>query len=116
MDPDTKSLIIAGDQELIIEVLMQLYNSEFNKSTRNNLRKSYKSNQELAEGGIMIEAISEDKELAEADSCLEYLILSFCHSFSLKPKQSAGLLAQGYKFLAQIVAKGLKSNFEPVKL
>ena len=117
LDPDTKSLIIAGDREMIIEVLFQLFTAENGKSglgSANTSKRGYKPTQ-ANEGGIVIESISEEKQLIDAESCLEYLILSFCHSFSLKPKQSAGLLAQGCKFLAHIVAKGLKGDFDPIK-
>ena len=115
LDPDTKSLIIAGDREMLIEVLSQIYTEETGKKFVNASNSSLKplTNHE---GGVMIESINETKELVDAGSCLEYLILSFCRNFSLRPKQGAGLLAQGCKFLAHIVAKGLKGDFEPIKI
>lgn len=114
LDPDTKSLIIAGDTDMIIEVLKQIYNAENIRTSSNASKRGHKPMQ-ATDGGIIIENISENKKLEEAESCLEYLILSFCHNFLLKPKQGAGLLAQGCKFLAHIVVKGLKGDFEPVK-
>jgi hypothetical protein len=66
------------------------------------------------EGGLLIDSIDTDKPLFEADSCLEFLILSFCHNFELVPKQAAGLLVQGNKYLAHIAAKGLRGEFDPV--
>lgn len=115
LDPDTKSLIIGGDREMLIEVLNQLYIAEGYKIPQNMTKKEYKPIQDSG-GGLIIENINEQKTLSESESCLEFLILSFCQSFSLKPKQGAGLLAQGFKFLAHIIAKGLKGDFEPVKM
>lgn len=114
LDPDTKSLIIAGDREMVVEVLTQICEEETGKKIRNSEKQGYKT--VAAEGGVMLENINENKPLSDANSCLEFLILSFCRNFSLRPKQGAGLLAQGCKFLAHIVAKGLKGDFDPVKI
>lgn len=73
-------------------------------------RKSDKS----ASGGLFLDKLSPDKDLSSADSCLEFLILSFCQCFDLKPKQAAGLLTESSKYLAHVVVKGIKSNHEPV--
>ncbi|OMJ86867.1 hypothetical protein SteCoe_11498 [Stentor coeruleus] len=115
LDPDTKSLIIGGDREMLIEVLNQLYEAELIKSPQKSLNKQIKPVQN-SENGLDIDNIDDEKSLEDSESCLEFLILSFCHNFSLKPKQGAGLLAQGCKFLAHIVAKGLKNDFEPVRM
>ncbi|OMJ70384.1 hypothetical protein SteCoe_31656 [Stentor coeruleus] len=115
LDPDTKSLIIGGDREMLIEVLNQLYIAEGYKIPQSITKNPYKPTQ-ASDGGLIIENIDENKSLSETESCLEFLIVSFCHSFSLKPKQGAGLLAQGFKFLAHIIAKGLKGDFDPVKI
>lgn len=115
LDPDTKSLIIGGDREMLIEVMTQLYTAEGFKSPQGTSKRGYKPTQG-SDGGLIIENIDDQKSLMDAESCLEFLLLSFCHNFSLKPKQGAGLLAQGYKFLAHIVAKGLKGDFEPVRM
>jgi hypothetical protein len=61
-----------------------------------------------------IESLDPERPLAEAESSLEFLILSFCHNFNLIPKQAAGLLTQSNKILAHIAAKGLKGDFEPI--
>lgn len=106
LDPDTKSLIIAGDREMLIEVLSQIFEAEHGKPPKSAKQES----------GLVIDSINEQKALFDAESCLEFLILSFCHNFSLKPKQGIGLLAQGCKYLAHIIAKGLKGNFDPVQI
>lgn len=62
-----------------------------------------------------ISLIDHEKSLMDAESCIEFFVLSFTHNFSLTSKQAAGLLAQNCKYLAHITAKGLKGDFEPVK-
>ena len=126
IDPDTKSLIIAGDRDMLTEVLKQLYEAEHERSIKSSrsvreLKEMQdpdkpSKQQEPKEPGLLIESIDERKSLSESESCLEFLILSFVHNFSLKPKQGIGLLAQGCKYLAHIVAKGLKGDFDPVRL
>ena len=64
--------------------------------------------------GVSLDTLDTDKGLFQSDSCVEFLLLSFCSSFDLRPKQAAGLLAQGNKVLTQIVIKGLKGDFDPV--
>ena len=104
-------MIIAGDRDMLIEVLIQIYNSEIGKTSSVKQKK-----EKNTENGVDLDALDEEKTIIEAESCVEFLILSFCHNFYLKPKQGAGLLAQGCKYLAIIIAKGLKGDFEPVKL
>ncbi|CAG9316961.1 unnamed protein product [Blepharisma stoltei] len=116
VDPDTKSLIIAGDRDMLIEVLNQIYNVEVGLKENNENRNYNKPQPSSSEEGLAIDQLNTTKPLFEADTCLEYLIVSLCKDFELKPKQGAGLLAQGYKYLAHIIAKGLKGSFEPVML
>lgn len=66
------------------------------------------------EGGILLDNVNLNSQLIETESILEFLVLSFCKSFKVSPKVSAGLLAQNSTFLAQVIRKGLKRNFEPV--
>jgi hypothetical protein len=118
-------LIIAGDSALIADVLEQLYTEV--RTVQRRVRtatpskrggaptqSSYKKTKVNPDGGILIDSIDTEKPLFEADSCLEFLILSFCHNFSLRPKQAVGLLTQGNKYLSQIVAKGLKGDFDAI--
>ena len=66
------------------------------------------------DGALFIESIAPSKALTATKSCLEFLIVSFSHHFGLKPKQAAGLMTQGGKYLAHILVKGLKGQYEPV--
>ena len=66
------------------------------------------------DGALFIESIEPSKALTATKSCLEFLIVSFSHHFLLKPKQAAGLMTQGGKYLARILVKGLKGQYQPV--
>ena len=66
------------------------------------------------DGALFIESIDSSKPLNSTATCLEFLLVSFSQHFGLKPKQAAGLLTQGGKYLAHIIAKGLRGQYEPV--
>lgn len=61
-----------------------------------------------------IDSVNGSKPLAEAASCLEFLLVSFCQHFALKPKQAAGLLTQDGKYLAYILSRGLKGKHDAI--
>ena len=67
-----------------------------------------------AKPAFSVDSLDASKPLSEAASCLEFLLLSFCQHFSLKPKQAAGLLTQEGKYLAYVLSRGLKGRFEPI--
>ena len=97
---------------MLIDVLKVISEAE-----NDNFKKPRSTNKiTVKENGVAIDSIEDEKPLTDSESCVEYLILSFCHNFSLKAKQGAGLLAQGCKYLAHLIAKGLKGDFEPVRL
>ena len=155
IDADTRSLIVAGDRDMVVEILTQIYNAELSaeqslelqelqdfekdsqaskklnisvdssvprkKQTTSRVKPksidksaSIKNNKKKPDGTLYIESIRADKSLDSADSCLEFLLISFCKNFSLRPKQAAGLLTQGGKYLAYIISKGLKGKFNPI--
>lgn len=66
------------------------------------------------EGGVLLNNLNLNSQLIDTESVLEFLVLSFCKSFKITPKISAGLLAQNSSFLGQLIRKGLKRDFEPV--
>jgi len=55
-----------------------------------------------------------NKDAGGAESMLEFAILIIAQKFKLTPKYSAGLLANSFKLLAQIVIKGLKKDYFPI--
>lgn len=130
VDPDSRSLIVAGDRQIVIEVLKQIFEAEQKalkeskskktasvKSSKRSIKKKEKVGVKRGIGkeALYIEAIDQEKELNECENCLEYLLVSFCKNFSLKPKQAAGLLTQAGKYLDHVVSKGLKGNHQPVQ-
>lgn len=113
VDSDVKSLIVAGDRQMVVEVLTQLHTASSELTPLSSSLNSKKVKM-TEDGGLFIDSIDHEKPLFEAESCLEYLILSFCHNFDLVPKQAAGLMVQGNKYLVHIAAKGLRGDFDPV--
>lgn len=67
-----------------------------------------------AKKAIDIEKVSPKKDLNSIDNCLEFLLVTLSKCFQLQPKQAAGLLTEGSKYLSHIIIKGLKSDFKPV--
>lgn len=55
--------------------------------------------------GGLVASLDLSKGLESSSCCLEFVLLSFCKHFSLKPPQAAGLLTQRGKYLAHFVVK-----------
>ena len=117
IDSDMKALIVAGDRQLITEILHTLYTLDTSPSPEAPgvpFRKQKKRNKVLAEGALFLDELDPGTPLLESESTLEFLILSLCQEFSLSCKLAAGLLAQSGKVLSQVLTKGLKGNIDPV--
>ena len=126
VDPDTRSLIVAGDTSMVQEVLLQILEAESNYSTQSNSNRVSSSSTSLktddsrelptsdSSDGLKIESIKGDTPLPTTQSCLEFLLVSFCKCFQLQPKQAAGLLTQNGKYLGHVIVKGLKGKHEPI--
>lgn len=56
----------------------------------------------------------DEKDLRLVETGQDFIIVSLCQAFSLKPSQVQGLLANDMKFLSRIIAKGLKGDLDPV--
>lgn len=108
VNEERRLLILAGDHESISSLLTQLRQLFMQGSKTHRPRVAQ-------DGSLFIESIHVGRPLEEADTCLEFLLLSFCQHFRVSPKQAAGLLTQGNKYLAQILGKGLKTDFQPVR-
>lgn len=54
--------------------------------------------------------MNEGKDLSEAETTLEFILLSLARCLSIKPKQAAGLLSNNHKYLIHIAVKGMKGN------
>ena len=84
------------------------------KYSRQNSLKTGKNSKNNQNKSLYIDSIDPNKLLEQCQNCLEYLLVSFCKHFSLRPKQSAGLLTQSGKYLSHVVSKGLKGKHEPI--
>lgn len=71
---------------------------------------SHKSKQDV----IDINNINLEKELGDSECLLEFFILNLCKNLQLKPKQAASLLIKNAKYLAHIIVKGVKNQYEPI--
>lgn len=118
VDSDMKALIIAGDRAMVVEVMKAMYEVEqraLNRDSASTSSVKKKRKPKLSpDGALLLDNVEIECPLEEAQSCLEFLILSLCQSFQLTIKQGAGLLTQNGKFLNQVIQKGLRGQFEPV--
>jgi hypothetical protein len=108
INSDTKALIVAGDRMQVVEIVEKL--ADFTEKGKKR-KKPVKTD----DGALLLNNIDISTELEEAESVLEFLILTLCKSFKLVPKVAAGLLTQKCNFLTQLIIKGLKGAFDPVR-
>lgn len=71
-----------------------------------NVKKGGKVNQSVTS----LNDLSEQKELGEAETTLEFILLGLSRSLGIKPKQAAGLLSNNHKYLIHIAVKGMKGG------
>jgi len=67
-------------------------------------------NDDKPQPNLNLNDLDADKDLDSAESMLEFAILTTSQRFKLTPKYAAGLLANSFKLLAQIIIKGLKKD------
>ncbi|EGR33928.1 hypothetical protein IMG5_030700 [Ichthyophthirius multifiliis] len=161
LDQDVKSLIVAGDTQMLAEVIKDLYDYDDNQletisipnsansiqsnprrkqNKRNNLYEAQRKDQILSQQfkSIVIFLIQNiiylpiiivednqktvdlnnldvNKKLDETSCLLEFFLIAISKFFMLQPKQSASLLANGNKYFAHVIIKGLKGDFNPVE-
>lgn len=110
VDSDAKALIVAGDKQMVLEIIKIIQKSE-------NIENSPKRKPKpkfTQEGALLLDNLEIAINLNETETCLEMLVISLCKTLQVKPKQAAGLLTQNGKFLVQVILKGLKGKFEPI--
>ncbi|OMJ68547.1 hypothetical protein SteCoe_33967 [Stentor coeruleus] len=103
--------ILRYEQELLtkLETSSQSVSSINSEAPIKVFPKSKKKN-----GELIIESISGDIPLETTESCLEFLLVTFCKLFALRPKQAAGLLTQSGKYLAYTLSHGLKGKHDAI--
>lgn len=121
VDEDKKLLIMAGDNDIIADLIGEICEKEKTAqrflpkiSSTPTLRKIGKKPKIGRDGALYIDSVNVYRNLDNTDTCLEYLLVTFCQYFELKPKQAAGLLTQGNKYLAHLIVKGLRADFKPI--
>ena len=107
VNADTKALIVAGDRQQVIDII----NSIIDLIDKNKKKKKIVN---TSDGALLLNNIEANSALEDAESVLEFLILTFCKAFHITPKIAAGLLTQKCHYLSQIIVKGLKSDYSPV--
>lgn len=78
------------------------------------------NNQELEElklinGQVDLSVLDVNKNLSETTSILEFLLVGLCKHLNLKVKQAMTLLSNNGKYLAHVLVKGVKSNYEQIQ-
>ncbi|CAG9311360.1 unnamed protein product [Blepharisma stoltei] len=111
IDSDMKALIVAGDKQVVIEVIKMIYKATL-KNNNGSPRAKPKQPKFTPDGALLLDNIDINIDLSESETCLEMLVISLCKCLQVKPKQAAGLLTQNGKFLVQVIMKGLKGKFE----
>lgn len=117
---DVVGQIVAGHLEDITKLVEQMYtlSGELSKRSMTEQVEEDKAPAKKVhvahnQGNDVIELnhINENKNLNDADTLLEYFLISLCKPFNIKIRQAAGLLANNRKYLIQVANKGLKGNF-----
>jgi hypothetical protein len=75
-------------------------------------RYTYKPVENIS--AVNLKQLSGNKPLEETQSTLEFFLVLICKHFKLKGKQAAAIIADGNKYLAHILVKGLKGLFQPI--
>ena len=60
---------------------------------------------------VDLKKLSKNKALNKTVTSLEFLLLSIAKNYNLKVKQAAALLTNGSKYLAHVIAKGVKGDY-----
>ncbi|CAK59353.1 unnamed protein product (macronuclear) [Paramecium tetraurelia] len=111
LDDDIKISIVKGDSQMLMQFLKELkqhYEMAFYVEEQVSTTTRFNSQQNEPQE-IGIDEIDPEKPLIQTQSLLEFIIVSLCKHFTLKPKQAVALLNQNYKQLSNILIKGNKS-------
>ena len=107
IDEDTRGLIIAGNLDMILDLLKRIPETSSEKVEKRTRKKKVKE-------GVDILSMDPNKKITKCDSSLEIILNTLCKHFKMKPKQCAALLTNNNQYLMHAAVKGLKGNFEPV--
>jgi hypothetical protein len=124
VDDDSRGLVIAGDLDMITDILKRMYKKEEILASGEADKHGFSSGGEKpnkreprkkkVKEGVDILSMDPNKKPNKCDSSLEVILNTLCRNFKMKPKQCAALLTNNNQYLMHAVVKGLKGNFEPV--
>lgn len=122
VDSDSRGLVIAGDIDMILDILKKVDRLEENISNPNAGKDGFASGGDKAKTstvkkvkeGVDILSMDPNKKPEKSESSLELILNTLCRNFKMKPKQCAALLTNNNQYLMHSVVKGLKGNFEPI--
>ena len=83
IDADTKALIVAGDSDVVLDILLQVHRASQNSRPTPSPRPQAKSG---APATIQLEEIYAEKDYTETTSCLELMLVSFMKHFGVDSK------------------------------
>jgi hypothetical protein len=63
---------------------------------------------------LSLETFDPFVDYPQAQNCLSFILLAICKNIQVNAVQAASLLANGNKYLSQLLVKGKKGNYQPV--
>ena len=112
-----------GKIDVLFEIINRLFTlcNELLKRTdpteeENKAKKNVNSNPAnvSSKETINLNTLNVNKAYNECKSPLEFIVVSLCRAFSLKPRQSVALLSNNRKYLSILCNKGMKGSFNSV--
>lgn len=132
LDFNTKSLIVAGDKNSVLGFLVDLYQKivigaaeskenegffedfeELAVNSSNFVGKSFLKKNGIGDS-LDLMNVDLEVELNQTQGLLEFFIVCVGRHMALTAKQATSLFAKGSKYLAHVVIKGLKGQYEPI--
>ncbi|CAD8181583.1 unnamed protein product [Paramecium octaurelia] len=132
IDQDTKALILGGDKEMIHQLLLEIYDKYYRGQQQSSVLQQSQmlddsvlslggntkllANSKISQANQQVDLSKLDpkKDLNKTSNCLEFFIVALAKNLQLSIKQSASLFTNNNKYLAHILAKGVKGVFEPI--
>lgn len=99
---------------------------EDSQSALNRLNQSHQSEMRVPQNqGLFSNDLGNPQELnletfdpfveySEAQNCLAFVLLAICKNIQVNALQAASLLANGNKYLSQLIVRGKKNQFQPL--
>ena len=109
IDMDTKALIVAGDTDMVSDLLEQLYKA--NKDMEQIAIRRTKLDEQ---GNLMLDQVNLELPIDQTYVPMEFILNSICKNFGLKIKQGNILIVNNGKNMVKIMRKGLKGSFAEI--